>query len=228
VRRRGRNLLLSPLDWSLIEAWKERGIPLHVVVRGIETVFDAADSQPARKRAIKSLMYCREEVEAQYSEWLSRQVGNEPQAETQKPSNENQENSVSVLSSQFSVGSILSHLQQCEKVLRSKNTALNHNWSEVSAQIANKLQRAQKEFAEKGDFDKLENLLGELDYLLDKTLVGSFPQTKLAAIKTEIVEQLGSYKNRMSEEAYKQTCKTLLLKSLHEQTGLPRLSLFYL
>ena len=40
IRRRGKHLMLSPMDWALIEGWKERGVPLHVVVRAIEHAFD--------------------------------------------------------------------------------------------------------------------------------------------------------------------------------------------
>ena len=36
IRRRGKNLLLSPLDWALIESWQEREVPLSVVLRGID------------------------------------------------------------------------------------------------------------------------------------------------------------------------------------------------
>ena len=75
IRRRGRNLLLSPLDWALIENWQEREVPLHIILRGIETVFDGIDKQPARRRSVKSLFYCKEEIEAQYAEWLEMQTG---------------------------------------------------------------------------------------------------------------------------------------------------------
>ena len=75
VRRRGKHLFLSPLDWALIEAWQDRGIPLHIVIRSIESVFDVFDKQPPGTRTIKSLFYCREEIEAQYTEWLASQVG---------------------------------------------------------------------------------------------------------------------------------------------------------
>ena len=78
VRRRGKNLLLSPLDWAMIDGWQDRGIPLHVVIRAIESVFDAFDKKPAQPRAIKSLFYCREEVEAQFVEWLASQAGRSP------------------------------------------------------------------------------------------------------------------------------------------------------
>src|SRR3982750_1202915 len=75
IRRRGKNLLLSPLDWALIEGWQDRAIPLHIVLRAIESVFDGFDKQPNQNRTIKSLFYCREEVEAQFAEWTAAQVG---------------------------------------------------------------------------------------------------------------------------------------------------------
>ena len=75
VRRRGKNLFLSPLDWALIEVWQKRGIPLHIVIRSIESVFDVFDKQPPGTRTIKSLFYCREEIEVQYTEWLTAQTG---------------------------------------------------------------------------------------------------------------------------------------------------------
>ena len=75
IRRRGKNLLLSPLDWALIESWQERQLPLHIILRGIEKVFDLIDKQPNRKRSVKSLLYCKEEIEAQFAEWLESQVG---------------------------------------------------------------------------------------------------------------------------------------------------------
>src|SRR5438552_18326311 len=74
IRRRGKHLLLSPIDWALIESWKERGVPLHVALRGIEHALDSHEAKK-RKRSVKSLLYCQEEVEAQYAEWLESQVG---------------------------------------------------------------------------------------------------------------------------------------------------------
>src|SRR5437879_11627718 len=76
IRRRGKHLLLSPMDWALIENWKERGVPLHVALRGIEHAFDSHDAKK-RKRSVKSLLYCQEEVEAQYAEWLESRVGSQ-------------------------------------------------------------------------------------------------------------------------------------------------------
>src|ERR671932_1113401 len=74
IRRRGKHLLLSPMDWALIESWKEMGVPLFVALRGIERAFDSHEAKP-RRRSVKTLLYCQEEVEAQFAEWQEAQVG---------------------------------------------------------------------------------------------------------------------------------------------------------
>src|ERR1039457_3901720 len=39
-RRRGTLTLMSPLDWALMEIWKDAGIPLEAVLRGMDAAFD--------------------------------------------------------------------------------------------------------------------------------------------------------------------------------------------
>src|SRR6476660_5039984 len=85
VRRRGKHLFLSPMDWALMETWKETGIPLHIVLRGVERSFDSFEAKP-RKRSVKSLLYCQEEVEAQHAEWLESRVGANPPTDTEEVS----------------------------------------------------------------------------------------------------------------------------------------------
>ena len=64
-RARGTGLfLLSPLDWALIEAWKNAGIPLEAVLRGIDQAFDKWRSRPPRARIqmVNSLAYCAQAI----------------------------------------------------------------------------------------------------------------------------------------------------------------------
>src|SRR5437764_13585520 len=75
IRRRGKHLMLSPIDWALIESWKERGVPLHVALRGIEHAFDSYDAKK-QKRTVKTFLYCQEDVEAQYDKVLESLVCN--------------------------------------------------------------------------------------------------------------------------------------------------------
>src|SRR5690242_11163045 len=71
------------MDWALMETWKQQGIPLHIVLRGIEKSFDSFEAKP-RKRSVKTLLYCQEEVEAQFAEWLESRVGANPVEEARE------------------------------------------------------------------------------------------------------------------------------------------------
>ena len=68
VRRRKKNLLVSPLDWALIQTWKELEIPLQVVLRGIDRAFDQYDAQPVKRGIVNSLFYCQQAVELCFAE----------------------------------------------------------------------------------------------------------------------------------------------------------------
>ena len=64
-RVRGTGLfLLSPLDWALIEAWRNAGIPLEAVLRGIDAAFEKWRSRPvkARTQMVNSIAYCAQAI----------------------------------------------------------------------------------------------------------------------------------------------------------------------
>src|SRR5882762_464541 len=90
------------MDWALIESWKELKVPLHVALRGLEKSFDSWEAKP-RTRTVKSLLYCQEEVEAQYAEWLDAHVGTAAESEAE------QENA----GLPFSRAAVLEHLVRC-------------------------------------------------------------------------------------------------------------------
>lgn len=226
VRRRGKNLLLSPLDWALIEAWKERGVPLAVVLRAIESVFEKAETQPARKRSIKSLLYCRDAVEIEYENWLAGQTGAGDKNEKIKQETPQAQEEVEDLPA--NAPEIFAHLQRAAQSLRQPALSLNHNWQQISAEVLRQLDSAQKEFRRTADLEKLETRLSELDRRVDSALLESFSEEKRAEIEKENIIGLRPYKNRMPEAAYRQTLGALTLKSLREQADIPRFSLFYL
>jgi hypothetical protein len=237
IRRRGRNLLLSPLDWALIESWQEREVPLHIVLSGIEKIFDSADGQPApRKRTVKSLLYCKEEIEAQYAEWLERQVGKNgngqkvPSAESQvlSPKSEISAPSTrhSALKTQdsglFPDNAIAAHLERVSLELKSAAAKAENGLSATLKKVANHL----AELKEKSNTtEKLEESLERLDALIDERLLLSF---ETETLKCEIEKEIAAYKNKMEREVYRRTFDLMLLKRLRERAAIPRLSLFYL
>src|SRR5690349_22123037 len=74
-QRRGTLLLLSTLDWALIETWKEAGIPLEAVLRGIDAAFDNYDRKPSKTRKVNSLAFCSQEVLVAAEEMKEAAVG---------------------------------------------------------------------------------------------------------------------------------------------------------
>lgn len=241
VRRRGKNLLLSPLDWALIEAWKERGVPLHVVLRALENVFEAADKRSApQKRSIKSLLYCRDEVESLYAAWLESQVGienekiakqqinSEGQTAAEKKVIADAEPASAEKDWPFTRESVLRHLQNIKVHLQNAHENLNGAWENVAQKILKRLETAANVFQTDFNAEQLEVVLSELDREIDELLPFAFPTDKLAAIKNETSAQIGGFRRQMSQSAFEQTFHTLLLKNLREQAALPRMSLFYL
>ena len=214
------------MDWALIESWKEMGIPLHVVLRGIEKSFDSWEAKP-RKRSVKTLLYCQEEVEAQYAEWLEARVGAATGDEANLPE------ATEAPALPFARAVILEHLQRARARLtetRKQRSANEDEFSESLFRAAALLGHLEKEFAEapQPDAQKLEVSLTGIERMVTDALRAGTPPAELAALSSEIKKQLRPYRSHMEPAVYEQTLDNLMLKRLREQFGVPRLSLFFL
>ena len=62
-RARGTGLfLLSPLDWALLESWKESGVPLEAALKGIDRAFEKYHKRTRKFRQVNSIAYCAQEA----------------------------------------------------------------------------------------------------------------------------------------------------------------------
>ena len=209
IRRRGKNLFLSPLDWALIEVWQDRGIPLHIVIRSIESVFDVFDKQPPGTRTIKSLFYCREEIEVQHTEWVTSQTG--------------KSDSSGSGTEQFSDEAVAGHIEGAIAALKANS----------SAGLREDLDRAVARLEELAanltdNFETVDATLGDIEKLLERAMLANWDKAHLKALNKEIAAQLREYKADMEPDAYKNTFDLMLVKRLREESGIPRLGLFYL
>jgi hypothetical protein len=210
VRRRGKNLFLSPLDWALIELWQDRGIPLHVVIRSIESVFDVFDKQPAGTRSIKSLFYCREEVEVQFAEWSRSQAG--------KSTGNTVDGDV-----MFTPEQIGGHIE----------TAIGALMRCGRAELAEDIERSVARLDElRGDltdnFEAIDGTLSDIEKLLDRAMLTNWDREHLRYLEKEVAAPLKEYKASMEPDAYANMFELMMLKRLREEAGIPRLGLFYL
>lgn len=235
IRRRGKHLLLSPLDWALIESWKEMGVPLHVALRGIERAFDSHASRP-RNRSVKSLMYCQEEVEAQFAEWLESQRGASTTTETSAAgAGEKDSTADEGRSLPFPRAVIAAHLAECRVALNRalearRDIAGEEEACEAIARVAARLEELASDFdgAARPDAEKLESSLTDLESLLDRALRASLSSEALEEFRETAAEQLRPYRTRMERATYEQTLDNLTAKALREAARVPRLSLFYI
>jgi hypothetical protein len=230
IRRRAKHLLLSPMDWALIESWKEMNVPLHVALRGIEKAFDSWEAKP-RKRSVKSLLYCQEEVEAQFAEWLESRVGATAGAYEQE---ENGAQRSSDNEQPFSRAAILEHLQRGRAGLLEvcsvrKQTGAD-DFTDTLERAAALLAALEQEFTASAspDAQKLEQSLSGLERMISDAIRLAAGSEQIGTIEREVKGQLRPYRKHMEPVVYQQTFENLLLKRLREQFGIPRLSLFYL
>ena len=222
IRRRGKHLMLSPIDWALIETWKERGVPLHVALRGIEHAFDSHDAKK-QKRTVKTLLYCQEEVEAQYAEWLDSRVGSHDTGVRSEDDDR----------TPFPRAAVLRHLEQSvEDItnLAQQSKARQDELSEALDRAATLLSEIKSDYesASQPDSRKLEESLTGIERMLDDAMRIGIKEQDLDLINGEIESQLKPYKRHMDKAAFAQTRDHLMRKRMRENFGVPRLSLFFM
>lgn len=208
IRRRGRSLFLSPIDWAMMEDWKQRGVPLHVVIRAIETVFDGYDKNPG-PRTIKSLLYCREEIEAQFIEWSAMQAG--------RPENDGSS------APNVDLSAIDRHISDAILQLRASSNELLRDDLERAAMRLDALKAGLSE-----DLESVDGSLSDVEKLLDSALLTKTEAARLKELKKEIAGLLKPHRSTMEPAAYDRTAELMLLKRLREIENVPRLGLFYL
>jgi hypothetical protein len=233
IRRRGKHLWLSPMDWALMKTWKEMGVPLHVALRGVEKSFDSYEAKP-RRRTVKSLLYCQEEVEAQFAEWRERQTGAHD-AESNGDATKAKTGKGDADALPFPREAIAAHLATCrEEMARAHEARLAERGEdelcEALARASARLAELEKDFAAaaRPDAELLEGALSDAEAMLDRAARASVEPERIEERRREAEAQLKPYRARMERAVYEQTRDNLVAKTLREDLGVPRLSLFYL
>jgi hypothetical protein len=226
-RRRGSLLLLSTLDWALIETWREAGIPLEVVLRGIDDAFDKYDaklrSSPNRRVGkVNGLAWCAQAVMEAAEQQKEAAIGSAPEKGTTADAG-------------FESQRIADHLEVAAQAFDSAciaHTAASEEWATSLAPFALRLRHlAQEVSGEQHKAPKIEDLERQLTTLEEKlfaTLTTHVPEELLLAIKTEAARDLAGYRSRMSAVQIRQIEQQFVHKRLLEHYQLPRLSLFYM
>ena len=86
-RKRGAHLLVSPLDWAIVETWQKAGVPLEAVLKGIDRAFESwsRSRRAAGGRQLKSLAYCVDAVLDAAEEASEAAAGSGPEIKRTQP-----------------------------------------------------------------------------------------------------------------------------------------------
>jgi len=216
-RRRGSLLLLSTLDWALIETWREAGVPLEAVVRGIDAAFDKYDARKgrARTRRINGLAYCAQEVMAAVEDMKEASVGAEPGTRREQAN------------AGFELERIAAYLEAGAGQI--DLAGLTGLVAQVAGPVAEGLRALSTEVKVNApNLEDLERRLTVMEEKLFNAMMAGTADADLVALREESASQLAPYRSRMQAAQIRQVEQQFLHKRLLEKYGLPRLSLFYM
>jgi hypothetical protein len=224
LRRRGGGLLLTTLDWVLIETWKDAGIPLEAALRGIDAAFDRYDQRPSKTKKVNSLAYCAQEVLAAAEDMKEAAVGSA--AGDQLPAK-------SAAGQGFEPGTIAAFLRRSADCLQTVTLPRTANISvhAVAEDTAVTLRKLADEIENTATAPRLEDLERHLTVLEEKlfaALLTATPDEEVVAMRAQADRELSPYRSKMAAAQIVQLQKQYVHKRLLEKYGLPRLSLFYM
>jgi len=221
-KKRGAHLLVSPLDWAIMEAWQKAGVPLEAALKGIDRAFESyGRSRRGEGKALKSLAYCTDAVLEAAEESQEAAAGSAPKSGRAKAAET------------FSREELKTYL--------AKNVARLHKAADKEQTERPELESRLREIARVLEsstvyldapgalgLEDLERRLTVLDEKLHATLTSHANEALLLRIRREADGQLAPYRRKMKAEQLALVEKQYTQKRLLQEFGLPRLSLYYL
>jgi hypothetical protein len=226
-QRRGALLMLSTLDWALIETWREAGIPLEAVLRGIDAAFDKYDKQKAsagarRQRKVNGLAWCAQAVLEAVEQSREAAIGSAPAAAEPRDSG-------------FEAARIARYLSRnaalLEAAARELPVPANASAAETAARlrtIAAELTSSALAAVASHSIEDTDRTLTVLEEKLLSSLLAAAPEEQLVALRAQADRELAPYRGKMQAVQIRQVQQQFLQKRLLEAYRLPRLSLFYM
>jgi hypothetical protein len=223
-QKRGAHLLVSPLDWAIVETWQKAGIPLPAVLKGIDRAFEsyARSRRAAGGRQLKSLAYCVDAVLDAAEEEREAAAGAGPSAEMKRDAQES-----------FSREELRAFFSRNVERILSAGAALHTTQPELAARVDEARSRLAEmlpliESPGALDLEDLERRLTVVEEKLTAALTANAPEEFLLDLRREMDRQLAPYRRKMTSAQLAQLERQYMQKRLWERYNLPRLSLFYL
>lgn len=211
VRKRARNLLISPLDWCLIELWKENGIPLHVVLRGIDRSFESA--QKRRSSSPKTLFYCHPAVIEAFEEYQEATLG-ESATEVAVDAEDGESN--------LSREAVLRFMDDLRE-------QLNLREGEAFFRAASRISALAAEVSVRTDLDlrEIDADLEEISSMLTRALREDLDDETWNSILVQCRKDLKIYRKHLAPAMFERLRQKQLERNLREHFHLPEFSLLH-
>jgi hypothetical protein len=200
-RARGTALfLMSPLDWALVESWKNAEVPLEAVLRGIDAAFEKWRARKVKTQMVNSLAFCAQAVmtEAQIM------AGAIPARKESAPP--------------FPLDDLRAYLE-------ANAAALPAGFEETAASLRKLAAEVEQHYQ---DLEGLEQRLTVLEEKMIAAARARQTDEELLASRQELDRQLRPYRGKMTADQLAMLEKQYLERNLLEKARLPRLSLFYM
>jgi len=219
-KKRGAHLLVSPLDWAIMETWQRAGVPLEAALKGIDRAFESyGRSRRGAGKPLKSLAYCTDAVLQVAEEGLEAAAGSAPKngREAKEPfPGEELKAYLARNAAQIAAAAQKDQGRHPEMVTRLTEIA-------ESVRSSSLLLDSPAKF----DFEDLERRLTVLDDKISALVTTHATEELMLRIRREVDGQLSAYRRKMKAEQLALVEKKYTQKRLLEEFGLPRLSLYY-
>ena len=218
-RRRGSLLLLSTLDWALIESWREAGVPLEAVLRGIDAAFDRYESRSVRAsgrlRKVNGLAWCAQAVMAAAEEMVEASTGVAPQRDPTEQA------------SGFENERVASYLKRnAETVAAASEQLLNERLSATATRLRELA--AGLNDADAMTLEELDRHLTVLEEQMVDAVRARTSEAELVGLRQQADTEIAPFRSRMTAVQLRQVQQQFLTRRLLQMNSLPRLSLFYM
>lgn len=193
--------LLSPLDWALIENWKNAGIPLEAVLLGIDEAFEKWRAKRVRTQNVNSIAYCAQAV--------AKAAKNFKEPRVYKPQPE----------APFANDEVQRHLATCASAVR------DAGFPEIGAaveQLAGQLE------VNVINLEQLEQRLTALEDKLVAEAKTKRSDEELFQMRESLTRELAPYRGKMTADQLAMLERRYMDTAVLESAKLPRLSLFYI
>jgi hypothetical protein len=222
IRRRGKNLFISPLDWNLIASWRSSGVPLNVALRGIDIAMDSYYARPRPHDKLNTLAYCHDSVMKEYARHLDTHLGEEPGSEALTEAGGSDQGGPG----RKEIAALITTRILEIKAAQSKQLPMEHH--EGIDRVVRRLEEVLEGVAAEpeADLEALERDFGMLDELLIETLRPAIPEPQMAAWAQEARKDLKIYKKRLPQDVFEKIRGNYLRGKIHRFFGIGELTLF--